>query len=120
MKLPSATRLPFWTTEYGRPHLVIPYSLDTNDSRFAMGAGYQVAEEFAIYVTDTFDCLYREGEHTPKMMTVGLHARLIGRPGRIRALHRIPDHIAGCDDVWICRRNDIARHWAETHPHPAA
>lgn len=114
-----ADDLPFWTTEFGRPHLVVPYSLDTNDSRFAMGVGCQVADEFATYVIDSFDCLYREGETKPKMMTVGLHARLIGRPGRIRALHRVLDHIAGFDDVWICRRNDIARHWADTHPHSA-
>lgn len=108
--------LPFWSQEFGRPHLVLPYSLDTNDSRFGRSEGYQVGEEFYTYLRDTFDCLYREGAHRPRMMTIGLHARLIGRPGRIAALHRILDYMLAHDRVWICRRGDIARHWAECHP----
>jgi len=108
--------LPYWTQDFGAPHLIIPYSLETNDSRFARGEGYQIGDEFFNYIKDSFDCLYREGEQQPKMMTIGLHARLIGRPGRIGALHRILDYLLSFDQVWICRRGDIARHWIEHHP----
>jgi putative urate catabolism protein len=108
--------LPWWTTDFGRPHLVIPYSLETNDSRFGRKEGYQVGEEFFTYLKDSFDVLYAEGAEQAGMMTVGLHARLLGRPGRIGALHRILDYMAGHDRVWICRRDDIARHWIATHP----
>ena len=108
--------LPYWSTEFGRPHLVLPYSLDTNDSRFGRREGFQVGDEFFTYVRDTFDWLYREGETRPKMMTIGLHARLLGRPGRISALHRILDYMLSHERVWICRREEIARHWAEQHP----
>ncbi len=108
--------LPYWTRDFGAPHLIIPYSLETNDSRFARGEGYQIGDEFFNYIKDSFDCLYREGEQQPKMMTIGLHARLIGRPGRIGALHRILDYLLSFDQVWICRRGDIARHWIEHHP----
>jgi len=111
-----ADDLPYWSTEFGRPHLVLPYSLETNDSRFGRKEGYQVGDEFFTYLKDTFDWLYKEGEKTPRMMTVGLHARLLGRPGRIGALHRILDYISGHQHTWICRRSDIARHWAERHP----
>ena len=95
--------LPHWNTDYGQPHLVIPYSLDTNDSRFTLGQGYQVGEDFVTYIKDSFDCLYFEGLTQPKMMTIGLHGRLIGRPGRIDALHRILDYIMGHEHAWICR-----------------
>ncbi len=108
--------LPYWDRQHGRPHLVLPYSLDTNDSRFTRGVGYQVAEEFVTYIRDSFDVLYAEGAAAPRMLTIGLHTRLLGRPGRIIALHRILDYIAAHDRVWICRRGDLARHWAETHP----
>lgn len=110
--------LPYWSPDH--PGLLkIPYSLDTNDSRFTRGeGGYQVADEFVAYIRDSFDQLYAEGAETPKMLTIGLHARLLGRPGRIVALHRILDHIAAHDRVWICRRNDLARHWAQQHPDP--
>ena len=108
--------LPYWTHDFGRPHLVVPYSLDTNDSRFGRGQGYEVADDFYTYIKDTFDCLYEEGEEHPKMMTIGLHARLLGRPGRIKALHRMLDHMMAHDAVWICRRGDLARHWVEHHP----
>ncbi len=111
-----ADDLPYWSSEFGKPHLLVPYSLDTNDSRFARSEGYQIAEEFYCYLKDTFDCLYREGESTPKMMTIGLHARLLGRPGRIGALHRILDYVLGHEHAWICRRGDIARHWIAQHP----
>ena len=108
--------LPYWSPDY--PNLLlIPYSLDTNDSRFGRGErSYQLGEEFVTYVKDSFDVLYEEGETHPKMMTVGLHARLLGRPGRIGALHRILDYMTGHDAVWICRRDDIARHWAKHYP----
>lgn len=108
--------LPFWTYDFGAPHLIIPYSLDTNDSRFSRGEGYEVASDFSTYIKDTFDCLYREGATAPKMMTIGLHARLLGRPGRIRALTDILDYMTSHDRVWICRREDIARHWIKKHP----
>ncbi len=110
--------LPYWSPDYPGL-LLIPYSLDTNNSRFARsGAGYQVADEFVTYIKDSFDVLYAEGADRPKMMSVGLHARLLGRPGRIVALHRILDYISGHADAWICRRGDIARHWQAMHPDP--
>jgi allantoinase len=110
--------LPYWSPDHPGL-LMVPYSLDTNDSRFARdGGGYVVGDEFVTYIRDSFDQLYAEGGERPAMLTVGLHARLLGRPGRIGALHRILDHIAGHDDVWIARRDDIARHWAGRHPDP--
>ena len=108
--------LPYWVSDYGKPHLVLPYSLDTNDSRFGRKEGYQLGADFFAYIKDTFDWLYREGEKFPRMMTVGLHARLLGRPGRIGALHRILDYMLEYEGVWICRRDDIARHWTVHHP----
>ena len=108
--------LPYWSHEFGRPHLLLPYSLDTNDSRFGRKEGYEVGEDFVTYIRDSFDWLYQEGRTSPKMMTIGLHARLLGRPGRIGALHRILDYIMGHKRVWIARRDDIARHWAARHP----
>ena len=111
-----ADDLPYWTTDFGEPHLILPYSLETNDSRFGRKEGYQVGNEFYEYIKDSFDWLYKEGETKPRMMTIGLHARLLGRPGRIGALHRILDYMQSHRDVWICRRGDIARHWAEQHP----
>ena len=111
-----ADDLPYWSHEFGRPHLILPYSLETNDSRFGRGQGYEVADDFFTYIRDTFDCLYEEGETRPAMMTIGLHARLLGRPGRIKALHKIMDHMLAHDKVWICRRGDLAKHWAEHHP----
>ena len=111
-----ADDLPYWTHEFGRPHLVLPYSLETNDSRFGRAQGYEVGNDFFTYIRDTFDCLHEEGETRPAMMTIGLHARLLGRPGRIKALHNIMDHMLARGDVWICRRGDLAQHWAEHHP----
>jgi len=110
--------LPYWSTDFARPILVLPYSLETNDSRFSRAEGYQVGREFVEYITDTFDRLYAEGAECPKMMTIGLHARLIGRPGRIGALHQILDYMTGHERVWIARRGDIARVWAEAYPAP--
>ncbi len=108
-----ADELPYWNTEYGRPHLVIPYSLDANDMRFAMPQGFNSGDQFFAYLRDCFDLLYQEGEQAPKMMSVGLHCRLVGRPGRAMALARFLDHVRSKDAVWVCRRIDIARHWHE-------
>ena len=110
--------LPYWSPDYPGL-LLIPYSLDTNDSRFGRAEqAYQVADDFVTYIKDTFDLLYAEGAQAPKMMTIGLHARLLGRPGRIVALLRILDYMQSHDRVWICRRDDIARHWQARHPDP--
>ncbi len=111
-----ADDLPYWETVNGQQHLVIPYTLDCNDMRFATQSGLSTADQFFAYLRDAFDVLYREGEVAPKMMSVGLHCRLTGRPGRVGALERFLDHVQKHDDVWICRRIDIARHWIATHP----
>ena len=112
--------LPFWTqvetNETNKSHLVIPYTLDCNDMRFATTQGFNSGEQFFQYLKDSFDVLYAEGESHPKMMSVGLHCRLVGRPGRFRALQRFLDHIQSHNQVWICRRVDIARHWIQHHP----
>lgn len=114
--------LPFWTTVntpdgQSRPHLVVPYALDTNDMRFAIAGGFNAGEQFYQYLKDAFDVLYAEGEDTPKMLSIGLHCRLAGRPGRFRALQRFLDHIQSHERVWVTRRIDIARHWKQTHPY---
>jgi peptidoglycan/xylan/chitin deacetylase (PgdA/CDA1 family) len=109
---------PYWSSDYPGL-LMMPYSLDTNDSRFGRAEGaYQIGEEFVQYIKDSFDQLYAEGATAPRMMTVGLHARLLGRPGRIGALHQIIDYVRSHPDVWIARRDDIARHWADVVPCP--
>ena len=103
--------LPYWDNRYGKPHLVVPYTLDANDMRFATAQGFNSGDQFFAYLKDTFDILYSEGHQHPKMMSVGLHCRLIGRPGRAASLIRFLKYIRTFDDVWICRRIDIARHW---------
>lgn len=108
--------LPYWVTVSGRAHLVIPDALDCQDTRFSRAQGFDHADDFFRYMRDSFDWLYAEGERTPRMMTVALHPRLIGRPGRIAGLARFLEHIAAFDDVWICKREEIARHWIATHP----
>jgi len=114
-----ADDLPYWDTTYrkdgGKPHLVIPYTLDTNDMRFATYQGFNSGDQFFTYLKDAFDVLYAEGETTPKMMSIGLHCRLSGRPGRTAALARFLDYIQQKSDVWICRRIDIAHHWHAHH-----
>jgi peptidoglycan/xylan/chitin deacetylase (PgdA/CDA1 family) len=108
--------LPYWSSDYPEL-LLVPYSLDTNDSKFSRGDhDYQLGDEFLTYLRDSFDLLYAEGETRPKMMTVGLHARLIGRPGRIGSLYKFLDYVLGHDRVWVCRRDDLARYWAEHYP----
>jgi len=102
------------------PRLVVPYTLDCNDMRFALPQGYSHADPFYQYMKDSFDALYAEGDpkglDRPKMMSIGMHSRLLGRPGRITALQRFMEHVARHDQVWVCRRIDIARHWAATYP----
>ena len=116
--------LPFWlnvrkTDGELAPHLVVPYTLDCNDMRFALPQGFSHGEPFFEYLKDSFDVLYAEGDEAPRMMSIGLHCRLLGRPGRMRALQRFLDHIEAHDRVWICKRVDIARHWKATHPFDA-
>ena len=111
--------LPFWSTQTDTPHLIVPYTLDTNDMRFATAQGFHTGDQFATYLIDAFDTLYAEGETSPKMMSVGLHCRLIGRPARFAGLVRL-DHVQKHDRVWLARRIDIARHWREHHPHGSA
>ena len=108
--------LPYWVQVEGKPHLVIPYTLDANDMKFSVPPGFTSGEGFFAYLKDAFDVLYREGKTAPKMMSVGLHTRLVGRPGRAAALERFLDYVLEHEDVWICRRVDIARHWIATHP----
>jgi peptidoglycan/xylan/chitin deacetylase (PgdA/CDA1 family) len=103
--------LPYLLDVGGRAHVVIPYSFDTNDMRFQAGGGFTLARDFAGYVTDAFDWLWREGETAPKLMSIGLHLRIIGRPARIAALERILEHIGARGRVWVARRDAIARHW---------
>jgi len=112
--------LPYWSPDYPEL-LLVPYSLDTNDSKFSRGDhDYQLGDEFFTYLKDSFDILYAEGETQPKMMTVGLHARLIGRPGRIGSLYKFLDYMLGHERVWVCRRDDLARYWAEHYPNSEA
>ena len=98
------------------PHLIVPYTLDNNDMRFASPQGFNSGDQFYAYLRDAFDTLYAEGAETPRMMSIGLHCRLVGRPGRLAALARFIDHAQSHDRVWFCRRIDIARHWRERHP----
>ncbi|WP_259780443.1 allantoinase PuuE [Aestuariispira ectoiniformans] len=109
--------LPFWVTRPdGEPHLVVPYTLDVNDMRFASPQGFNSGDQFFTYLRDSFDTLYEEGAETPRMMSIGMHCRLVGRPGRFQALKRFLEHVRSHEDVWFCRRIDIARHWHENHP----
>lgn len=112
-----ADDLPYWTTVHGQQHLVVPYTLDTNDMRYCSPAGFATGEEFYAHLRDAFDVLYREGtEGSPKMLSVGLHCRIAGRPARTAALERFLDHVQCHENVWITRRIDIAEHWRTTHP----
>lgn len=119
-----ADDLPFWqavqkSTGATVAQLIVPYTMDCNDMRFALPQGFNYGEAFFAYLRDHFDVLYAEGQERPKMMSIGLHCRLIGRPGRFAALQKFLDHIQSHDKVWICRRVDIARHWHQTHPYRA-
>ncbi len=113
-----ADDLPYWDTEHSRPQLIVPYTLDTNDMRFASPQGFNSGDQFYTYVKDAFDVLYAEGADTPRMLSVGLHCRLAGRPARAAALARLLDYMIGHDDVWIARRVEIADHWRQRFPAP--
>jgi len=114
-----ADDLPYWVRYGDKDQLVIPYTLDANDMRFATPQGFNSGDQFYTYLKDSFDALYAEGEAgSPKMMSIGLHCRLIGRPGRVQALRRFIEYIQGFDDVWTPRRIDIAQHWQKHHPAP--
>ena len=117
--------LPFWLQVRKSdgalaPHLVVPYTLDCNDMRFSLPQGFSHGDEFFQYLRDSFDVLYAEGEDQPAMMSIGMHCRLLGRPGRLRALQRFLDHVEAHDRVWVTRRIDVAHHWKATHPFDTA
>tara|TARA_B100000959_G_C14988519_1_gene626676 strand:- start:1867 stop:2772 length:906 start_codon:yes stop_codon:yes gene_type:complete len=107
--------LPYWEVRNKKKQLIIPYTLDNNDMRFATNQGFNSGDQFYNYLKDSFDALYAEGKHSPKMMSVGLHCRLIGRPGRIQSLKKFLDYVLKHDDVWICKRLDIAKHWIKNY-----
>lgn len=112
-----ADDLPYWVASERGPHLVIPYTLDSNDMRFSTTSGFSSGDDFFAYLRDSFDVLYQEGsDGVAKMLNVGLHCRLAGRPGRVAALARFIDHISAHDGVWIAKRIEIARHWQAVHP----
>lgn len=111
-----ADDLPYYDTRFSRPQLMVPYTLDVNDMRFATAQGFNCGDQFYSYLKDSFDVLYAEGKKYPKMMSVGLHCRLVGRPGRIAALSRFLDYIKYHEQVWVTRRIDIAKHWLLTQP----
>jgi peptidoglycan/xylan/chitin deacetylase (PgdA/CDA1 family) len=110
--------LPYWVKVGNQPHLVVPYSLTTNDAKFGRGV-FGTGEDFFSFLRDSFDLLYEEGAETPRLMSIGLHMRLTGHPGRAKALIRFIEHARAHDRVWICRREDIARHWIDRFPPPA-
>ena len=113
-----ADDLPYWTVVDGHDHLVVPYTLDTNDMRFATPQGFNTGDHFFTYCRDAFDALYREGATAPKMLSIGLHGRIIGRPARIDGLRRLLAHVAAHEDAWVCTRRQIAEHWIATVPPP--
>ena len=112
-----ADDLPYWHDQYGKPQLIVPYTLDANDMRFGTYQGFNAGDQFYNYLKDTFDMLYHEGASAPKMMSIGLHCRLAGRPGRAAALARFLDYVSSHDQVWVTRRIDIARHWQQHFPY---
>ena len=107
--------LPYWEKRGSKRQLIIPYTLDNNDMRFATNQGFNTGDHFYNYLKDSFDALYEEGKISPKMMSVGLHCRLIGRPGRIQSLKKFLDYVLKFDDIWICKRIDIAKHWIKNY-----
>ena len=108
--------LPYWEYRKNKKQLIIPYTLDNNDMRFATNQGFNSGDQFYTYLKDSFDALYEEGKTDPKMMSVGLHCRLIGRPGRIQSLKKFLDYVLKFEDIWICKRVDIAKHWIKNYP----
>ena len=115
-----ADDLPYYDASHGRAQLIVPYALDTNDMRFVAPQGFNSGDQFFAYLRDAFDTLYAEGETAPKMLSVGLHCRVVGRPARLASLKRFLDHVLAHDRVWVARRIDIARHWLATHPYQDA
>ncbi len=113
-----ADDLPYWVQGAGKPHLIVPYTLDANDMRFVNPQGFGGGAQFFDYLKDTFDTLYAEGAEVPKIMSIGLHCRIVGRPGRTAALARFLDYITTYDRVWVASRLEIARHWQKEHPAP--
>ncbi len=107
--------IPYWVKRGNKKQLIIPYTLDNNDMRFATNQGFNSGDQFFTYLKDSFDALYDEGKTSPKMMSVGLHCRLIGRPGRIQSLRKFLDYISKYNDIWICKRIDIAKHWIKNY-----
>ena len=114
-----ADDLPYWDYQFEKPQLMVPYTLDANDMRFATRQGFNAGDQFFNYLKDSFDTLYEEGATSPKMLSVGLHCRIVGRPGRFQALKRFVDYAQSYGDIWFCRRIDIARHWRAEFPAPA-
>ena len=112
-----ADDLPYYDTHYSKPLLIVPYTLDTNDMRFATPQGFNSGEQFFTYLKDAFDVLYEEGQDTPKMLSIGLHNRIIGRPARFAALKRFVEYVQGHEQVWCCTREQIAQHWVEHFPY---
>jgi putative urate catabolism protein len=112
-----ADDLPYWEMANGEPQLIVPYTLDTNDMRYVAPQGFNSGDQFFTYLKDAFDVLYEEGKSAPKMMSVGLHCRISGRPARAAALARFLDYAKSRDGVWICQRQEIARHWRKAHPY---
>ena len=108
--------LPYWEIRKKKKQLIIPYTLDNNDMRFVSNQGFNTGDHFFTYLKDSFDALYEEGKTNPKMMSVGLHCRLVGRPGRIQSLKRFLEYVLSHEDVWICKRIDIAKHWIKNYP----
>ena len=108
--------LPYWEIRKKKKQLIIPYTLDNNDMRFVANQGFNTGDHFFTYLKDSFDALYEEGKTNPKMMSVGLHCRLVGRPGRIQSLKKFLDYVLSHEDVWICKRIDIAKHWIKSYP----
>ncbi len=107
--------IPYWVRKGKKKQLIIPYTLDNNDMRFATNQGFNSGEQFYTYLKDSFDALYNEGKTSPKMMSIGLHCRLIGRPGRIQSLKKFLDYILKYDDIWLCKRIEIAKHWIKNY-----
>jgi len=112
-----ADDLPYWELVNDEPQLIVPYTLDVNDMRFVAPQGFNSGDQFYTYLKDAFDVLHAEGETAPKMLSVGLHCRVAGHPGRAAALARFLDYVRSHDDAWVCTRADIARHWREVHPY---
>ena len=108
--------LPYWEYKKNKKQLIIPYTLDNNDMRFATNQGFNSGDQFYTYLKDSFDALYEEGKTNPKMMSIGLHCRLIGRPGRIKSLKKFLEYVLKFNDIWICKRIDIAKHWIKNYP----